>query len=402
MVLPLEGIRVLDLTQWVFGPATAAVLGDWGAEVIHIEDPNGGDPMRDLGSMAVIRMADVNFAFELDNRNKKSVAVDIKQKRGQEVMYQLVQKSDVFVSSLRKTALERVGLDYGTLARLNPRLIYAHVSGYGERGPDETRAGYDYAAFWARTGLMSSIGEPDAPPPTQRNGWGDQISGLSLAGGIALALFVRERTGIGQEVNLSLLGSGMWMGGILIQGALGTGEDFPQISRKMAGNPLFNTYQARDGRWLQLISFQTDRYWSGFCKAIGKPELEHDPHFDSHQKRCDNDVALISIIDEVMATRTVEEWGRRLDENGVLWGLVQNYLEVTTDPQVLANEYITEVNHPTRGRVKILASPIQFSKTPSTIRTTAPELGQHTEEILLDIGYTREDIVQLKNEKIII
>lgn len=402
MVLPLEGIRVLDLTQWVFGPVTAAVLGDWGAEVIHIEDPNGGDPMRGLQSMAVIRVADVNFPFELCNRNKKSLAIDINQERGREILYKLVPESDVFVSSLRKNVLERVGLDYNALAQLNPRLIYAHVSGYGERGQENTRAGYDYAAFWARTGLMNSLGEPGTPPPSQRNGWGDQISGLSLAGGIALALFVRERTGIGQEVNLSLLGSGMWMVGIMIQGALTSGEDFPQLSRTAAGNPLFNTYQAKNGRWLQLISLQTDRYWPGFCQAIDKPELEHDPHFDSHQKRCDNNVALISIIDEVLITRTVEEWARRFDENGVLWGPVQNYLEVTTDPQVLENDYIAEVNHPTRGKMGMVASPIQLSKTPGTIRSTAPEAGQHTEEILLEIGYTWEDIAQLKNEKIII
>jgi len=256
MALPLEGIRVLDLSQWVFGPATAAVLGDWGAEVVHIEDPNGGDPMRGLQSMVVIRMADVNFAFEFVNRNKKSLCVDIKQKQGQEVLHKLVQKSDVFVSSLRKNVLERLGLDYDILA-----------------------------------------------------------------------LFVRERTGIGQGVNLSLLGTGIWMAGLLIQGALATGEDFPQLPRKAAGNPLYNAYQAKDGRWLQLVSLPTDRYWRGFCKAIDKPELEHDPRFDSHQKRSDNNITLISIIDEVLATRTVEEWARRFDENGVVWGLSKTILK---------------------------------------------------------------------------
>jgi len=398
---PLEGIRVLDLTQWVFGPTTAAVLGDWGAEVIHLEDPSGGDPMRGLLSMAVISMSNINFPFELCNRNKKSLTVDTKQAKGQEIVHKLVEGADVFVSSLRKNVLERQRLDYATLSKINPRLVYAHVSGYGEKGGESNRAGYDFAAFWARTGLMASLGEPGTPPPPQRNGWGDQISGLSMAGGIALALFVRERTGIGQEVNLSLLGSGIWMAGCLIQGSLATGEDFPQLSRKSAGNPLFNTYGTEDGRWLQLVSLQTDRYWPGFCKAIEKPELEYDSRFDSHEMRCANNTILISIIDETLATRTLEEWAKRFDENGVLWGAVKNYLETASDQQAIENDYIAEVEHPARGRVKIVASPIQLSKTPAAIRTTAPELGQHTEEILLESGYTWDDISYFKNGNVI-
>jgi len=402
MVLPLEGIRVLDLTQWVFGPTTAAVLGDWGAEVIHVEDPNGGDPMRGLQSMSVISMSDINFPFELCNRNKKSLAVDINCEQGHRVLCGLIEKSDVFVSSLRKNVLERARLDYSTLSAINPRLIFAHVSGYGEEGPEQNRAGYDYAAFWARTGLMASQGEPGTPPPPQRNGWGDQISGLSLAGGIALALFVRERTGIGQQVSLSLLGSGIWMGGCLVQGALATGEAFSQLSRKAAGNPLFNTYETSDGRWLQIISLQTDRYWPGFCKALERPDLEDDPRFDSHEKRCANNTVLISIIDEALSNRTLTDWANRFDENGVLWGPVQTYLEVANDPQALANGYITEVEHPVLGRAGMVASPIQLNKTPGSIRSTAPELGQHTEEILLDSGYSWEDIGRLKDERVIL
>ena len=398
---PLEGIKVIDLSQWGAGPASATILGDWGAEVIHVEDPEGGDPLRGMQSVGTTQVGDVNSIFENLNRNKRSLAVDITLRQGKKIIYELVKNSDVFISNLRNKVLNRIGLDYGTLGQINPRIIYAHITGYGEKGPETERGGYDYAAYWARTGLMNSSGEAGTPPAQQGGGWGDLVTGFFLAGSISAALFVRERTGIGQEVDISLMGAGMWMGAGHIQIALDSGIDYPQISRKKAGNPLVNSYQARDNRWLLLICMQTDRYWSGFCKAIDRPDLEHDPRFNSHGKRCQNNMVLIDIIDSVLSTRSVKEWGEKFDRNGVLWGPVQNYLEVINDEQALQNDLLVAVNHPKRGAIKLVNSPIKFSKTPSSIRSAAPELGQHTEEVLLENGYTWEDIERLKQEKVI-
>jgi len=401
-MLALEGIKVIDLTTWVFAPACSAMLGDWGAEVIKIEDPITGDPHRGLVSVMGVEIPEINFPWEVDNRNKRGMAVNLKTEQGRQIVYKLVENSDVFISNLRAEALQRLGMDYKTLSGINPRLIYTHGTGYGEKGPDRDRAGYDYAAFWARAGIMNSIGEPDSPPPMALPGLGDSTGAIALAAGIVLALLVRERTGIGQEVNVALQGTGLWCNSISVVGAGVVKEDMPKRSRKNSPNPLYNSYECKDGKWMMLVCLESDRYWSNFCKVMGIDQLEQSPKFSDAINRMVNCSELVSILDGHFLTRDRDELGKAFDERGILWAPVQSLREAVNDPQAMANGFVVEVNHPAHGSFRNVASPVQLSKTPPTIRRPAPELGQHTEEILLEMGYTWEDILAFKDAKAIL
>jgi len=391
-MLALEGIKVIDFTTWVFASGCSAILGDWGADVIKIEDPDGGDPHRGLVSVMGLEVSKINFPWEVDNRNKRSLAVDLRTDKGKEIVYKLVEQGDVFITNIRTEAIRRLGIDYVTLSKINSGLIYAHGTGYGKRGPESTRAGYDYAAFWARAGIMNSIGEPGVPPPLALPGLGDSTSSLALAAGVVLALLVKEKTGIGQEVDVALMGTGMWCNSISVAAAQFIEEDIPKRSRKEMPNPTFNSYECKDGKWIMLVCLESDRYWSDFCKVMGLEEIKNDPRFDNLTNRAENCVELISILDRKFATWDRDDLGKRYDECGILWAPVQDLKEVVKDPQAIANGFVVEVDHPTHGPFMNVASPVQLSKTPASIRTTAPELGQHTEEVLLEMGYTWEDI----------
>jgi crotonobetainyl-CoA:carnitine CoA-transferase CaiB-like acyl-CoA transferase len=401
-MLALEGIRIIDFTTWAFAPGSCAILADWGADVIKIEDPTSGDPHRGLFMVAGVGMPDINFPWEFDNRNKRGMAVDLRTDEGKEILYKLVEGADVFVSNLQSAALEKLGVDYKTLSGINPKLIYAHGTGYGKEGPEATRAGYDYAAFWARGGIMRRIGEPGSPPPMALPGLGDSTGSITLAAGITLALLVRERTGVGQEVSVALLGTALWCNGITITGAGLLEKEPPRRSRKESPNPIYNSYECKDGKWVMLVCLQSDRYWADFCRVMGLEALEKDPRFGDMFKRVENCAELISILDESFITKDREEIGEAFDQNGILWTPVQTAREAVNDPQALANGFIVEVEHPTHGKFRNVASPIQFSKTPAGIRSNAPELGQHTEEILLELGYSWDDITAFKDAKAIL
>jgi crotonobetainyl-CoA:carnitine CoA-transferase CaiB-like acyl-CoA transferase len=395
----LSGIRVIDFTRWGAAQCACAVLGDWGAEVIKIEEPGRGDPVRGVISTGVMPVAgDRNYFWELDGRNKKSVTLNLHHQRGREVLYSLVEKADVFVTSLLAANLTKLRIDEPTISPLNPRLIYVQFSAFGEEGEDGGRGAHGGAAFWARPGLMAVMGEPGETPSRGRPGLGDRVAGLYLAGGVALALLARERQGVAQKVGLSLLGTGVWTNGYDIQAALSSGQDMLPISRRSPGNPLWNCYRTGDGRWLMLTMLQTDPYWERFCQAMGRRELEEDSRFAAHQGRVTHNVALVALLDETFAARTLEEWAQRLDQHTIPWAAAQTPLEVTQDPQVLANEYIVP-QEAYDGQMPLVACPIHFSRTPAKIQSPAPELGQHTEEVLLEVaGLSWDDITQLRDE----
>ena len=401
-MLALEGIKVIDFSTWAFAPGAAALLGDWGAEVIKIEDPATGDPHRGLVTVAGAEVPDINFPWEFDNRNKRGMAVDLRTEKGKEIIHRLIEQADIFISNLQTAAIKKLGVDYETLSKINPKLIYAHATGYGEKGPEATRAGYDYAAFWARGAIMRQIGEPDSPPPMALPGLGDSTGSITLAAGIVLALLVRERMGIGQEVNVALLGTALWCNGISVVGAGVIEEEMERRSRKDWPNPLYNSYECKDGKWMMLVCLQSDRYWSDFCQVVGLDELEHDPRFENLIKRAENCQELISILDQTFLTRDRDELGKAFDEKEILWTPVQTFKEAVNDPQALENGFIVEVEHPIHGTFKNVTSPVQLSKTPGSIRTVAPELGQHTEEILLEMGYNWDDITAFKDAKAIL
>jgi len=394
---PLSGIKVVEMGIWVAGPAAAAVLGDWGADVLKIENPAGGDPVRGLMALGIPLELPVNPSVEVDNRNKRSLAVNVQSPAGAAVVRRLLREADVFVTNLRPAALKRVGLGYDDLRGEYPRLIYAGISGYGTSGPEKDRAAFDYAAFWARAGAMASLGEPQGPPPTQRPAMGDHPAGLTLAGAVAAALFHRERSGEGQELHLSLFHAGLWMMATDVQTCLVTGLA-PSPTGRAVPNPLWNHYRAKDQRWFHLVMLQPDRYWSGFCAAIERPELETDERYANVFVRAQNSLELIARLDEIFATRTQAEWAERFDQHALVWGPVQSIADVVRDPQARAMDAFATVDHRSGEAIEVLRSPVEFRTTPATIRHAAPELGEHTEEVLLEYGYTWEDIAGLKEK----
>ena len=393
--MALDGIRVVEVSTWVAAPSTGIFLSDFGADVIRVE-PLGGDPVRGLGR------AEFNWMWEEWNRGKRGLAVDTRQEQGQHIMHQLVKDADVFLSNLRPGALKRAGLDYDTLSKLNPRLIYASQTGYGLRGAGTERPSFDEVGFWARGGLMSVLGEPDSPPPALRGAPGDHTTAMVTLAAICLALFVRERTGLGQQVETSLLATGVWVAGQSVQQYLTSGVEPARTSRRMARNPLSNTYKCKDGKWIVLAMFDPGRFWGDFLKAIGRKDLEDDARFDSPQKRVENCEELIRTLDDTLATKTRDEWAPLLDQGELIWGPMHTVREVAEDPYVLDNEYIVEYDHFSQGRIRGLACPLKLHRTPGRIKGGAPGLGQHTEEILLEMGHTHAEIEDLKQKKVVI
>ena len=401
MTVPLDGIKVVDCTQWLVGSVSCGILGEWGADVIKIEHPDGGDPLRGILESGIFPVADFNYYWGLANRNKRSLTLDLHQEEGRKICHRLLEEADVFVSNLRDGSLERAQLGYERVAKLNPRIIYAHANAYGQEGPEREKPGFDETAFWARAGFTSVLGEPGTPPVPLHGAFGDLTTSMFLVGGIMAALYVRERTGEAQRVNTSLLGSGVWVMGWQIQASLATGHQGTRDSRLARTNPLYNMYRAADDKWFQLAMLQSDRYWSGVCRAIGNEDLEHDPRFNTHEKRSENHGELIALLDETFATQPWAAWLPLFDEHGVVYGAGASVGDVAADQQVWANGYVTEVVDPRAERLGLVDCPVKLTKTPGRAPDLGPELGQHTEEVLLELGCTWEDITALKEQRVI-
>ena len=392
---PLAGIRVLEVANWLAAPAGCALLADAGADVIKVEPP-GGDAYRGYRVQAAGYFAPFNFAFELDNRGKRGITLDLDKPSAREVVYRLIGGCDVFVTNLLAGRRERYGLTYEDLKARRRDLIFVSVTGYGSSGPDQDRAGYDYAAFWARSGIMNLLGEPDSPPPPQRPGMGDHTTALAVAGAVSMALFHRQRTGEGQEIDVSLNNTGLWVLGIDVQAAFSCPVESARVSRRAVPNPIWNSYQTGDGRWIQLVMLVADAYWPRFCRAIGRPDLEQDPRFDSMAQRNENREELIVLLDEVFAQRPLKEWAALMDGEGCIWAPAQTLKEAIDHPQTQARRAFAQIDHPTHGRIELVDTPVKFSDARVGARGPAPELGQHTEEVLLEAGYSWDDIAALR------
>ena len=403
MSMPLEGLRVIDWTIWQQGPVCSAMLGDLGAEVIKIEERERGDPGRGMLKMSGVSLADrPNFYFEANNRNKKSIAVDLKKSAGREIIYQLAAKSDVFVQNFRLGVAGRLGLDYEALRRHNPRLIYASATGYGPEGPESGDPSFDQLGL-ARSGIMLAVGEPDMPPLQIAGGIADQMGAIMLAYGVLAALLARERFGIGQEVDASHLGSMTFLQGLSVSASLMMGFAIPRMPRKYAANPLWNHYCCGDGRWLCLGMLQPDRYWADFCRALGRPELAADARFADLRVRAANAGAAIEILDEIFATKPRDEWSGILRAGGdFIFTVVNSVDDLRNDPQVRANDYIVDFDHPQFGKTQVVGIPVRLRETPGRIHSAAPEFGQHTEELLTGLlGYSWEQVAALKEQEVI-
>lgn len=402
---PLKGIRALELAAMQNGPACGYMLGDMGAEVIKIEDPGSGDMSRGFEAYGDVWFAHkgVNTFFETPNRSKKGITLDLKKEKGRDVLYKLISKSDVFFTNYSPMVCERLGCSYENLRNYNPKLIYGRASGYGSRGPEPESRTFDTAAQ-ARSGFMMQTGEREGPPVVAVAGIFDQLGATMLAFGIISALLARERLGIGQQVEASLLGSAIHLQAQTINQVSILGRAVARHSRAKARNPLGNHYECEDSKWIILAEPQSKRYWKDFCQAVGAPELAEDPRFANTRSRGENCQECIAILDKIFATKPRDAWMNILREKvpKMAFAKVMALAEVPEDPQVLANEYVVEYDHPIFDKVKLVGYPVWFSKTPCGIKGKAPEFGEHTEDILLSAGYSWEDIGTLKEGGIIL
>ena len=398
----LEGIRVLDLTQWLQGPVCAQYLADFGAEVIHVERPVTGDGARGVRSIKALAIGDWNQYFQVINRNKKSLAIDLKKEEGQKLFYELVEKSDVFLSNFQMENLKTWGLTWEKLREVNPRLVYATNTGYGH-ALEINRPSYDINVQ-ALTGIMTRQGEPGEPPIYLGMGSGDTYGGLMSALGILMALYRRRRTGRGQFIDVSLYGAQLMMAAPTLQPFLASKRELysKQQSRTDAGNPLWNRYRAAD-KWLFLCEENTDENWSKLCGSFERDDLAGDPRFKSAGARSANHGQLIATIDGVVAERSAREWIDLWTPLGIVASPIQNLKDISEDPQAWANDYLLETHCDEVDRqVTIRGLPITLSKTPGSVDSLGPELGQDTELILADtVGCSWDEIGELKAKGVI-
>lgn len=399
MASALEGIKMIDLSQVAAAPMAARHLADFGAEVIHIENPARGDTWRTRQSGDEVIHSKIGYTWENFNRNKRGMTLNLAHKRGQEVMFKMVEKADVFLTNMMPSDLEKFHIDYDTLGQINPRLVYAALTGYGKKGPDKDLPGFETTAFFARAGISHVHKEPQACPYVPPLASGDNMAALALAMGIMIALLVREKTGVGQEIDVSLLHSGIYAISNDVAGALVTGADRQVIPREEARTAPRNYYKTKDGRWLRAVIH--DLHWPRFCRGIGREDLLHDPRFEEPSSRRQNHAALFDILEAVFASRTLDEWRTPLNEANIPWAPLQTLPEVISDPQVRANDCFASFNHPAYGRIEVITNPVKLSRTPERIRLPAPEFNQHTEEILLELGYRKADIAGFKKQGIV-
>ena len=405
MKRPLDGVRIIDWTIWQQGPVSTMMLADLGAEVIKIEERVGGDPGRGVLSIAgalVGATSGPNFYFEANNRHKQSLTLDLKNPKAIEIVYQLAEKSDVFVQNFRKGVADKLGIGYAALSQRNPQLIYASATGYGPFGPDSGEPSFDYMGL-ARSGIMTAVGEPQMEPLSIAGGIADQMGAIMLAYGVMAALLAREKYGMGQEVDISHLGSMTALQGLNVACKAILGKEFKRMPRAAAPSPLWNHYKCGDDKWICLAMPQQDRYWSDFCKVLGIEHVLDDPRFATMGDRADNAKDLIPILDAAFASRPRDAWMKALKEGGdFIYTVVNTIADLPTDEQMLANEYIVDYEHPSIGKTQLVGVPVRLSKTPGDPKGAAPEFGEHTERILTELlDYSWEDVAKLREEEVI-
>lgn len=390
MAGPLEGIKVVELGVWVAGPAAGGILADWGADVVKIEPPTG-DPARTFGRMLGITPQDrhhVSPPFQMDNRGKRSVVLDLTTEGGQAHARQLLDGADVFLTNIRTGALRRIGLDFEAVAAANPRLVYGLITGYGAQGPDADRPAYDVAAFWARAGLAHLLTRPGEVPPFQRGGMGDHMAGTTLAGAICAALVARGRTGTGQLVSTSLYRQGAYTISFDLNTFLITGHAIAIGQRETMGNPCMNNYAAADGRRFWLVGLQGDRHWPALCAAVQRPDWLTDERYAYARDRAANAGELIAELDVIFAGKTLDEWTEVFAaQPDLFWSPINSMEDVLGDDQFHAAGGIVYVPDDDGGAVPMVATPADFHGTPAEVRCSAPELGQHTDEVLAGLAH---------------
>ena len=389
----LDGIRVIDAANFIAGPVSTTVMADFGADVIKIEPPSG-DVYRVRG--VGYPPSPYNFPWIVDNRSKRSVAIDLRSEDGQAVLHRLVSTADVFVTNLPLDARPRLGVRYQDLAPLNSRLIYASLTAYGETGEEAGRPGFDSTALWARTGLMDLVRpSPESPPARALPGMGDHPTGMSLFGAIMAALYQRERTGRGGMVSTSLMANGLWWNAIQVQGILCGARTPTRPAREDAASALANLYRCRDGRWFLMTITGAELHWDAFARCIERADLITDPRFATVATRRTNVRALVAILDEVFATKDWAEWRRILETSGIVFGVVATLDDILTDEQMVKSGALVPIDDPRAGAALTVSSPIAIEGQEKVPPTLAPAIGQHTVEVLRAAGFEEAEIERL-------
>ena len=400
MAAPLDGIRVVEAANWLAAPSAGALMADLGADVIKIEQPAG-----DAWRHALMRgqMPDydpdtgIDAPYQLDNRGKRGIALALDQPAAADAARRLIADADIFITNLTAPRLKRYRLEMDDLRELNDRLVYVVLTGYGTRGADAHKTAFDYSAFWARSGIMSLIGEPDGPPMPCRPGQGDHATALNLLSGALAALRLRDQTGEGQRVEVTLQRTGAWTIGADVSAALVHGRQPPRIDRVRPGNPLFNSYQASDGRWLMLVMPTADRFWTPTCRALGREEWARDPRYATLEDRAAHTAELTEAIAAVIFAEPLETWQSRFDDENLTWAPVAELPEVITDPQLDEMGAWTTLDSP-NGSFRTLNTPFEIAGADIGPKRRAPETGEHTYEVLAEAGFSEEEIAQLATD----
>jgi formyl-CoA transferase len=396
--LPFAGLRVLDLASFIAGPVAATVMGDYGAEVIKIEPPGEGDPQRKLGQAHSIPQHPVNFCWHLVNRNKRAITLDLKHPDGRAVFERLAATADVMVVNFPLKVRERLRTRYADIRPLNPRIVYASMTGYGEHGPDAEQPGFDSTAFFARSGLLDALTYEGGPPAFSLPAQGDQMAGMNLFAAIAMALLHRERTGEGSEVSTSLHASGLWSNGMLAQGALLGAYVAPRPPRSKPRSALANQYRTADGRWIQLTIVREDKLWPELCAAMERPDLLDDPRFATTESRRAHATELAALLDPIFAGHTWPEWKRRLRKHEITFGLLGALRDVPGDEQAIANGSIVPSKVDEMPRT--ITAPIRLSFAPAPSDAgPGPGSGEHTDALLRELGYGAAEIERLRTDR---
>jgi len=387
----LSGIRVIDCGTYIAGPAAAAVMSDFGAEVIKIERPPMGDPYRYLSRVPLMPVSEHLYCWILDDRNKKSLALNLGDDSAREVLLKLVATADVFITNYQPSLVQKFRLGFEELSAVNDRLIYAHVTGYGEAGDEAEKPGYDITAYWARSGLMGFMHNAASEPCQSPAGFGDHPTSMTVFGGIMMGLYRRGITGKGMKVSTSLMANGAWSNACSIQAALVGAKFHPRWTRKTSPNPTVNHYVTRDQKRFITCCLDPSKDWANLCRSLGRADLIEDERFRTPQARSANAAALIAIIDEIVGSKDMREWVHIFRENDVIWGAVPDNADLPSDPQMEANGVFAEIS----PGLRTVSSPLNFAGVEKVKPSMAPEVGEHTLQILESLGYTQQTIQEL-------
>jgi formyl-CoA transferase len=389
-----EGLKVLDCASFIAAPAAATVLSDFGADVIKIEPPGAGDPYRNLPNLPGYPHSEHNFAWMLEARNKKSLALDLSKPEGQAVLHRLAAQVDVFITNYPPQVRERLGITHAHLAPHNERLIYASFTGYGEKGEEANKPGFDSNAYWARSGLMDLVRADEHTTPARSiAGMGDHPCAMAFYGAIVTALYKRERTGKGSHVSSNLMANGVWAASVLAQAKLVGAKFGERRPRERALNAVTNHYQCKDGRWLILSLLNEDRQWPTLARCLGREDLITDVRFETKKERHARSIELIKIFDETFATKDLAEWRKILDGNGLVFGVVGILDDIPNDKQMIENEVLVPFENDT---MLTISSPIWVDGSKKVQPRKPPGIGEHSDEILRNAGYDEAAIGKLR------